>query len=61
MEAVDGVLGILPSNIPEESINTLQEAASADTNGSLWNYGPQRNVVDGELQFVFIFSCYPIY
>lgn len=46
LEAVDGVLGILPSNIPEESINTLQEAASADTNGSLWNYGPQRNVVD---------------
>ncbi|KAM0965532.1 hypothetical protein TB1_020805 [Malus domestica] len=46
LEAVDGVLGILPSSITEETNNILQESANADDYGTSWNSGAQRNVVD---------------
>ena len=53
MEAVDGVLGILP--------NILQEAANADDYGTSWNSGAQRNVVDGELHFISDLACCLLY
>jgi hypothetical protein len=61
LEAADGVLGILPSTITEDTGNTFQEAANTDDYGTLWNYSSQRNVIDGELHFVLLFVCYDVY
>ncbi|KAM5568288.1 protein ESSENTIAL FOR POTEXVIRUS ACCUMULATION 1-like [Rosa sericea] len=47
LEAADGVLGNLPSTVTQET-STFQEAANADDYGTLWNYGSQRNVINGK-------------
>lgn len=54
-EAADGVLGNLPSTVTQET-STFEEAANADDYGTSWNYGSQRNAINGEL-----LACYALY
>lgn len=48
LESTDGVGGILPSSLVEETNDTEQEDAyQADGNGTFWNTDSHRNIVDG--------------